>query len=339
MAGMDDLFKGAEMFADAMSQYQITQATNDARKQLDSLNKAELEKGELFQRTAQVGQDLALRLTGAGASPQRIQEATQALAPSASVQAQSMGNIEAEKQKMESTAKGSPAGLEKTKSETQLEVARIHANTLLGKNATKEANDMSKYITDFAKQPQNKALFEGITKLDDVMQILNQTGGKMGATMGTEMAKIGVLTSLNKRINLVELTKADPTPSVMARVWREAGLQTTGEVPKNIQEFWPKFVGGLKQQMVEKLRQAKEGHVEGANPNWDREALRKMADARYAAHLGGPAQSAGGGASAEADHLEEWAKLAEAGQIPNVRKDDPRIKQAKDAAARKRRGQ
>ncbi len=206
---LDDLIKSVEMFKQGVSEYQTTQAVADARQSLSQATLNAKNEDERFKQAQGIGQDLALRLTAANVSPERIQSAIGGLVPSASVTEQGKQNIAGEQVKMSSTEGGSPFGLEKTKSETAIAIAKMHLDAALGKNATKEANDMNKYVTDFSKQPQNKPIFDSINKLDEALGSLNQNQGKMGATMATEMAKLGVIRSVAGRVNVQEIQAAN----------------------------------------------------------------------------------------------------------------------------------
>lgn len=313
---LDDLKFAIDAFKTGLNEYQTTQAVNDARQQLSYVNKSTADAGQKFQDTAQIGQDLALRLTAANVAPSRIQEAVGGLVPSASMESQNRATLAGQ-------ALGYNKGMdtEKLKAANALEIAKIHSAALLGKDASKEANDMSKYVTDFSKQPQNKPLFDSINKLDEALGSLDQNQGKMGATMATEMAKLGVIRSVAGRVNVQEMQAANESPSLRAKFWKEAGLQATGEVPQNVQEFWKSYISGLKGKAQDRLKQAAEGHVQGANPSWDKAALDKMVNTRYAAHLGGavPAQSAPQSADIQAalDYLSSPEGLNES---PETRK-------------------
>lgn len=317
MSGNSELFEAMRMFKDGLNEYQTTQAVNDARQSLSGLSQAEKDKSETFQKTAAIGQDLALRLTAANVAPARIQEAIGGMVPSASMESQNRAT-----QAGQALGYDKAIDVEKLKNANALEIAKIHAKALLGKDATKDANDMSKYVTDFSKQPQNKPIFESINKLDEALGSLDQNQGKMGATMATEMAKLGVIRSVAGRVNIQEVAAANESPSIRAKLWKEAGLQVTGEVPTNVQEFWKTYISGLKSNAQKKLQQAAEGHVEGANPTYDKETIRKMMSARYATHLGQPGSAAAPSAqSADIQAALDWLASPEsANESPVTRK-------------------
>ena len=85
---MDDLFKALQMFQSGVQQFAITGAVNDANAQMQQLNQAQIDEGMKRQQLQQLGNSLALRLTGAGANAAQVQQASGAIMP------QNFGSVE-----------------------------------------------------------------------------------------------------------------------------------------------------------------------------------------------------------------------------------------------------
>lgn len=311
---LDQLKFALDNFSQGVSEYQTTQAVNDARQQLAQLQQSEQDKGILFQKTAQVGQDLALRLTAANASPEKIAAATGSLAPSASMSEQ-----------VQSTERGQSLGynkaldVEKLKAASNENIAHIHADALLGKDTAKENNLMNNHVTKFASIPENKTLLDSVTKLDESLGLIDQNKGQMGATMATQLAKVGLARSIGGRFNPADFAAADESPSIRAKIWKELGLQTSGEVPSNIQDFWRSTISTLKDKAQARLKAAVEGHITGANPAWDQGQLRNMMQNRYAPYIGG--SSGQSSHSADIQSALDWLSSPEASnESPATRK-------------------
>lgn len=83
MSGNDNLLKSFAMFSNGMKELAASMAVKDARQQLAEVHAQGLKEDETFAMSQRVGQDLALRLSQAGSSPDQIAAATQGLVPSA----------------------------------------------------------------------------------------------------------------------------------------------------------------------------------------------------------------------------------------------------------------
>jgi hypothetical protein len=77
----DELFKALGMFQQGVQQYATSNAVNEASKVFQQLNQSTLDEGKKRQELQQLGNDLALRLTGIGAPASHIQTAFQAINP------------------------------------------------------------------------------------------------------------------------------------------------------------------------------------------------------------------------------------------------------------------
>ncbi len=279
MGGMDDLFKSMEMFKQGAQEYQQTQAVNDARTQLNTLQQQQVQQGatdqashEYQMKQQQIGQDLALRLTAVHAGPLNIQAATSGLVPSASEVAQVQGGLKLEG--LKTAGAKEVANIHGASAEN---VARIHAAAILGKDANKEKNALGKVADAFAKQPQVQPVLKGMSALNDSLVNFDAASAAgMGQTMATNLAKMGTLKAAVSRVTDREFQAADESPSVRASIWKKMGLESTGEVPQNIQTFWKSVIQAHKDQAEKYLADQAKGYAHGKamlNDNVDEEKL------------------------------------------------------------------
>lgn len=81
MAGLDDLYKALGVFQEGMQQFAITQGVNQATQAVDQLNQAGLSELQKRQEQQKIAQQLAMRMTQAGANASQIQTAVGAIGP------------------------------------------------------------------------------------------------------------------------------------------------------------------------------------------------------------------------------------------------------------------
>lgn len=78
---MQDLYQALQMFQQGVQQTAVSTAVNDATRQMQELNQANIDEGQKRQALQQLSNQTALRLTGAGANGTQIQSAFNAIAP------------------------------------------------------------------------------------------------------------------------------------------------------------------------------------------------------------------------------------------------------------------
>ncbi len=312
MPGNDDLYKGFEALRQGISDYQVTQAANDARELLSQATLNAKDEGERFQHAQAIGQDLALRMTAAHASPEKIQAAIGGLVPSASTmgQAQEMGKQEMAK--MGSMLPGSPAGLEKSKTEAAMAIERMKMDALMGKNTAKDLNEMT---TKFEKMPEAKPLLAAIPTLQSASELMHKNAGQYGSTALVNLVKMGAIKAEVGRVTEKELAAANESPSTWASFQKRMGIEIGGEAPKNVQDFWTKVVD----QKLEGAKTQLKGHIKsyaGSNPKVDADVLENSLLKRH--NLGGATEKT------PAQQAMEWlasdeAAHADAGTLQAVR--------------------
>lgn len=130
---MDDLFKALQMFSQGVQQGATLQAVNEANVQMQQINQAQIDESQKRVALQNLGNELALRMTGTGANAAQVEQAFRAVTP------QQFGSVE----------------------QMQLE------GELSGK---KQLQDVSSKILQQREQKQQRAmLLEHKLKLDEIM--------------------------------------------------------------------------------------------------------------------------------------------------------------------------
>lgn len=263
---LDELIQSINAFKSGVSEYQVTQAANDAQKKLADVNATVKDEGERFKQTQAIGQDLALRMTAANAAPDKISAVVQGLVPSASMAAQNTAT-----QGVEGMKTKSQMDIEKLKAETQLQTHQMTLDAALGKNRVKEVADAQ---SKFEKLPEVQPLLKAIPTLQDASDKMHENAGQYGSTAITNLVKMGVIKASVQRVTEKEIAAANETPSAWANLQKNIGIQVKGEAPKNVQDFWTKIVDSqldnTKKQLVKHV-----GSYAQSNPNLDSNDLKQ----------------------------------------------------------------
>lgn len=280
MPGNEDLYKGMEMFSEGLAQYHTTQAVNDATEKLKQLNSHEMDRQQKLIANEQVGQELALRLTGAGAKPEQVQAATQGLMPSASTTATVAGQAG-----MQQAGFGQQTKEKQMDRDLALELQQMKNDAIGVKDEKKMREAAMKFGKEFGAQEHIKPLLQAIPRLDDAMENMASTNGKSGATAMVELAKLGLIRTAAGRVNEMEIDSANESPSARAKLWKKFGLEKEGEVPKNVQDFWKKIVTSQRQRTGERLQQAMPGFAQAkeiaSGGGVSADQVQKMLEAQY----------------------------------------------------------
>lgn len=276
---LDNLFKAMSMFKDGMQRVQTTQAVNDANDQLSQLNSQEMSKQDHFEKAAQVGQSLALRLTAAGTDPARITAATSGLIPSASLESQNTANLSVEKMKTATQIQ-----MEQEKAASNERIVGVKTGSAEDIAALKNQPATNKEVKLFGDQPQVKPILAGIPKIDAALDSIVENKGNFGITSVVELAKLGFIKNAAGRVNEKEILAANESPSARAQLWKEMNLQSTGETPANVQDFWQKLLEQSKANAYKQLHAYAEGHaasLKTMNPNIDANQISTAIHQRY----------------------------------------------------------
>jgi len=231
MAEMDDLFKSLQLFSGAVKQYQTQQAVNDATKMMEELQSQALDEKQRLQANQQVGNALAMSLTGIGADAASVQAATQGLIMSPTAQATNIAQAEmqatgeagqtARQQSSLSSAEGIQRRAEvgdtqrtRMNNETAIKVAEIGQQ---GRSTQKTAQISGRLLkeakADFDKQAAKpldslkqiriaRATLNSDNPIGDksVVNFLARASGEVGALTESDKAPFGGEQSLLGRI-------------------------------------------------------------------------------------------------------------------------------------------
>lgn len=167
-----DLSKGMEMFRDSMTQYHTTQAVNDATEQLKQLNSQQMDRQQALVENERVGQELALRLTSAGAKPEQIQAATQGLMAPASVTVADQGQTVRQQ-----AGFGQQTKEKQMDRDLAIELQKMKNEALVGKKDAKRGGFVTGYQKSYNKEVEK--LNQGIQAMDTAEQVL-QSGNPVG---------------------------------------------------------------------------------------------------------------------------------------------------------------
>lgn len=98
MSGLGEYLEALKMqteaFKQGVTQLATQQAVNDATRKLQDLNQQQLDEKQRLMANQQVGNELALRLTGVGAQPGQVAQATSGLLQDANVMGQNVATAE-----------------------------------------------------------------------------------------------------------------------------------------------------------------------------------------------------------------------------------------------------
>jgi hypothetical protein len=257
MATDAELFAAMKNFGNGIREYQQTQAVNEAQAKMQEINAAGMKEQERTAAVSQLGQGLALRLTGAHADPAAISAAVATLTPSASEHDQAKIGQEtsaAHNTSAEKIAAGNNA--------TTLAAAGIKSEGQKAKDEKKNIEGMNKHIKEFADMPHVKEILKGLPKLQKSLESLNAGDGKFGVNTLIELSKLGAIRDAAGRVNEKEIEAANESVSVRQNLWKRSSLASTGQPPKDVMQFWKAYLGNSVNESQKELHDAAEGHAQ-----------------------------------------------------------------------------
>lgn len=274
MPGNDDLYKGFEMFREGMAQYHTTQAVNDATEKLKELNSQEMDRQQQLVANQQVGNELALRLTAAGAKPEQIQAATQGLLPSAS----SVYQMEGQKQEG-AASRQHESGEKALDRDLQRELNRGKMELLTGKGAEKLAKFKTARMDKFDSRV--KADITSLQNLGSLKEVMNASDNPTGANL----VRYGLLAAAGaKPISEEEFTKADANASWRKKIANRLSIEFTDKELSSSKAFYNKTVNILETRAKERLKQQIKGEATSLNqvaPEIDANEFASALESRY----------------------------------------------------------
>jgi hypothetical protein len=257
MSGMEDLLKSEQMkadgFASGLKALITGTATRDARQKLNEMNASVAKEEEKLAFANQIGQDLALRLTGAGASPDEIQAATAGLVPSASGQAANLAQS-----KMQKAGHDQQADQNQKQRDHEIELQRMKMEALGLGNEKKEKKHYAEVAKTFRKE--NKDLLDSRDKLESLKAILDKTPDRVGV----EMAKTGLLKFAGEdRVSDADVIRAQRDPSKRAAIARALRLEVSGEALADDRKFYQMILQHADGLITKNLSKKVKGYSQG----------------------------------------------------------------------------
>ena len=250
---MNDLLKSFQMFGDAMLQLGQHKATNDAQQQLQQINAQYQDENQRQQAAMQVGNQLALRLTGLGADASQIAAATQGFLPSAGTQA--TNKAQSEMQQASFGQQEKMAGIEHG---YKMEELGLRA----GKEKAATEMKWNKYQTEqvqkFLKRYDGD--IQGLKQMSTYRDIIANT--PIG-NIGVELAKRGLIKlSGDSRPSDKDLASFDTDPAVMQKLTDQWDLKTRGTNSAAKRQRWVELLDKIQGKVQQNLDSAIKGNVD-----------------------------------------------------------------------------
>lgn len=251
---LDDLLKGLGSFKEGLQSLAQGMAVNDARDQLSQINAQVQKESEKQMMAQQVGQDLALRLTKAGADANQIAGATQGILPSANQQQTMTAQKDMQAAGFEQQTKEKGMDRDLAITLKQMEMDRLGL-----KDDKKEAQIYTKLSDTFRKE--NKDLVGNWEKVSSLNSVLKSTPDRVGV----EMAKTGLLKFAGEdRVSDADVARAQRDPSLRAGIARRLKLEMTGEALADDRKFYQAILTHAEGLMKNKLSEKAKGYSKGS---------------------------------------------------------------------------
>lgn len=236
---MDELYTAMNMFSSGMQKLAISQGINDATQKVDEINQSQLSELEKRQQQSQLANQLALRLTAAGASPQQVAQSQMAVAPPAMNSANDMYQQAVLKNdpKLMSMAKQAQSfeatnaqELEKTKNAGAIKVANVKGGFELEAAKIKAGHAQSQMQNQATKQfdASVKPLIEGLDAIDSMQALGSLKNGVADMAIRSNLAR--TIGSEKGRIAVQEISQYTGDPSLSNQFMRAIGKAKDGEI-------------------------------------------------------------------------------------------------------------
>lgn len=235
---LDDVLKSFAAFNQGMTQYKISQATNQATEQLQALQGEEDVKARLLQQT-QIANELALKMTGAGADASQVQAATSGLGLTAGqLSQQSVVPASESYKRQQVPGYGNLSSDVKYETDAKLAQARATQGTKMDE---KQIAFVQKYQQMFNKQAdksiQGTRFAETLKAIIDSRNpIGDQAAKRFAARASTE---VGVLTDQ-------DVKSFGGSKAIADRISQAASEAATGRMSEKNRKFMREFAATVK---------------------------------------------------------------------------------------------
>lgn len=250
--GLDDVLKSFAAFNQGMTQYKISQATNQAQEQLQSLQANEDMKKDLnlrLQAQTGIANELALKMTGAGANASEIGAATSNLGLSAGQQAL-MGLVPAS----ESFKRQQVPGYGNLSSDVKYE-----ADMKAAKEGGKAGQTLSKEeladMRNFGISAANKPYIEGLQEAKALQQALKPINGRVDPAQVIAGIRRYIKASGDNRISNEDIKGARPNQSTKKAIARKLGIEVSDQALQSDVNFFNIVANNLVEYNASTLRQ------------------------------------------------------------------------------------
>lgn len=206
---LNNFFKAAQMFKEGVSQYQTTQAVNDATEQVHAINQQQIDEKARSIALEKSAQELALRMTAAGSEPGRIQSAVEGLMPSAGAKMQVGAQKEMQTQSLKSKASEGQLNRESAERIASIKAASTGAAAKLPEKEVKFLKNNQDAFDKIAKKSleslnQIRLAEESVNKGNPIgdkaiVNFMARASGEVGALTEADKAPFGGSQALDQR--------------------------------------------------------------------------------------------------------------------------------------------
>lgn len=218
---LDDLIKGASLFKEGMTRWKVSSAANEAASQMQQIANNEEMKGDLqarLQAQTDVSNQLALKMSAAGASPQAIEAATERIGVSAGSQyaAATVPATQVEKQRADKESDATQHGYRMEEIKATVEGARSkkmddRTYAFIKEGKTEFNQKIKKSLDAFNAVSNAKASINAGNPIGDasVVNFLAKASGEVGALTEADKAPFGGSRALDAKLaQALEMAKS-----------------------------------------------------------------------------------------------------------------------------------
>jgi hypothetical protein len=208
--GLDNFFKGANMFAAGVQQFQRSRALRDANKAVAELRSQQLDEFDKNMKLGEIVQDLSFNMMAQGSSPQEAIGLSQILMPQASTQFyqsvdQALINARPDSREYQKAREvfETRMDFQREKEEAGREERQQRAGAIQGRFDRRE---LTTSIKDFNAEPGVKTLKENLTQVETLSPIVGAVAERLKG--GKKLNDIDISESERASIELTRLAIA-----------------------------------------------------------------------------------------------------------------------------------
>lgn len=284
---LDELFQAMNMFKQGVTEYATAQGINKAHDEVLQLKSQQLDEVKERQGLSSIANNLTMHLASIGAPLGQMQAAVGAVSPPAIKDAQDayMQGLLAGPDKGAGLMKLGQTGqtydaapkkeLANIEGQYKLAAARIGADALVGRNASKETTTNNKAARDEMNRFEGRAdvknlrqNLDAVGKIDTLLQDNSPTGQQLSKLALIRLAQgSGIISDQDAKL-------AEGDPSLAADVMRTVSRKVLGEPFKEDVKLYKRLSSGLMGAANDRLRQkatsfakSRSKYLGGTTPN------------------------------------------------------------------------